>query len=281
MAVDRVFAIGRNTFREAVRDKILYGLVGFAVVFMGFALALSAGSLHEERRVILDLGLAGLSLFGVVTAVVVGVNLVYKEIDRKTIYVILPKPLRRWEFVVGKLCGLALTLALVVLVMGAALAAALVMAGQAPGGALIRALVLSYAELLLVTAVALFFSSFSSPILSGLFTLGVWIIGRLREDVFSFLSKTNSTVSKAPLAGIALHNPPLHVLFTGIRWLVQVLPDLHLFYVSGGLVGGQYATVHESYVDWQYVAQAGAYGLGYGALTVIAACVLFSRRDFT
>ena len=279
-ALDRILAIARNTFREAVRDKILYSLVGFAVVFMFGGLALSTGSLHEERRVVLDLGMAGVSIFGVLIAVFVGVNLVYKEIDRKTAYVILPKPLRRWEFLAGKLVGLAATLALIVALMGVMLAVTLLLADTAPDLGLVRALVLAYVELLVVTAVALFFSAFSTPFLSGLFTLGIFIIGRLREDVFAFISRAGSTNGHAALVGVAVQNPPLRVVLASVRALVSVLPDLHMFYVSGSLVSGVHMSVHETYVDWSYVAWAGAYGLLYMTLTLVAACLLFSRRDF-
>src|SRR5690606_37382884 len=114
----RIWAIAINTFREAVRDKVLYGVLAFATAVLLFTLALAELSLNQQRRVVLDVGLASISLFSVVTAVFLGSSLLYKEIERKTLYVILPKPIRRSEFLFGKYVGIAMTAAVFIAIMG-------------------------------------------------------------------------------------------------------------------------------------------------------------------
>ena len=111
-SLGRIWAIALNTFREAVRNRVLYVLVMFAVGLMAFSIVLGELSLHEEVRVMKDVGLAGLSLVSVVIALFLGVNLLSKELDKKTVYFVIPKPLHRWEFLVGKYVGLVVTLAL-------------------------------------------------------------------------------------------------------------------------------------------------------------------------
>src|SRR5688500_10306343 len=104
-AVGRVYAIAINTFREAVRDKVLYGVLGFGCLILLFTLAIAELSLNEQQRVIEDVGLASISLFSVIVSIFLGSSLLYKEIERKTLYVILPKPISRTEFLLGKYFG--------------------------------------------------------------------------------------------------------------------------------------------------------------------------------
>src|SRR5690606_33864388 len=171
----RIWAIALNTLREAVRNRVLAVLFVFAVALMAFSVVLGELSLNEEVRVMKDLGLAGTSLVGTVIALFLGVNLLSKELDRKTVYFVIPKPLHRWEFLVGKFFGLAGTMVLLVLLMSLILSAFVVAQGGQHGWTMIRAEILIALELVLLCAVALFFSSFSSPYLSAMFTACLWI----------------------------------------------------------------------------------------------------------
>jgi ABC-type transport system involved in multi-copper enzyme maturation permease subunit len=260
----RVSAIALNTFREAIRNKVLYLLLLFAIGLIAFALALGQLSLHEELRVTRDLGLGGIALFGVLIAIFVGVNLVYKELDKKTVFSLIPKPIHRFEFVLGKYAGMVLTLAVQVAIMSGVLFAVLWLQGGGLEAPVIRAIVLLFFEVMVVTAVAVLFSTFASPILSGAFTLGLYVIGRSTPELRELIGKIESA--------------PLRVLAGGA---LRVVPDLHVFYVSGSMVEGQYTSVHQGYVDWVYVATGGAYGCLYAACALSLAMVLFSRRDFT
>src|SRR5688500_6143571 len=153
---------------------------------MSSSIVLGQLSLHEEVRVIKDLGLAGLSFVSVVIALFLGVNLLSKELDRKTVYFVVPKPLHRWEFVLGKYIGLTTTLLLLVAMMSLTLALFVTVQGGHHGVTLLRAEVLVVCELVLLTAIAMLFSSFSSPYLSAMFTAALWVIGRNRTELVAF-----------------------------------------------------------------------------------------------
>ncbi|MEM9455992.1 MAG: ABC transporter permease [Myxococcota bacterium] len=262
----RVWAVALNTFREAVRNRVLYVLALFAVGLMAFSLVLGELSMHEEIRVIKDLGLAGISLTGVVIALFLGVNLLSKELDRKTVYFVIPKPLRRGEFLLGKYLGQVFTLAILVGLMACILAAFVLAQGGTHGVVLVRAEVLVFFELCLLTAVAMLFSSFSSPYLSAMLTAALWIIGRNRGELLAFA--TGKKLVGTPL-GMAL------------EVMADLVPDFQALYVSGTELGGEVVSVHESFVGWGYVAEAGGYGLLYAAICLTVAMVLFARRDLT
>jgi ABC-type transport system involved in multi-copper enzyme maturation permease subunit len=258
----RLGAIAWNTFREAIRNKILYALLFFGIAVIGAALALGQLMLGEEGRLIRDLGLGGISLFGVLIAVFVGVSLLYKELDLRTIYVIVPKPLRRSEFVLGKFLGMALTVTVLVAIMMAVLSAVELASGTGPDLALVKAVILLWVEILVVTAVALVFSSFSTPYLSGMLTLGLFAICRTLPEVEQLARKASPAVR------------------SGVKAMLAVLPNLHLFFVSGHAVEGKVVTVHGAYVSWAYVGYTSAYGLGYVLVMLTLAAVIFARRDF-
>lgn len=184
--IGRIAAIARNAFREAVRDRVLYNLVLFVLLLTLAAIYLGELSGGQERKIIVDLGLSAMLLFGVFIAIFVGVGLVYKEIERRTIYAIFSKPVGRGEFIVGKYLGLCLTILVNLLLMGAGVSLALIYVrrGWEPLALTIwPAILLIYFELMILTGVALLFSSFSSPALSALLTFFVFIIGHFSSDL--------------------------------------------------------------------------------------------------
>jgi ABC-type transport system involved in multi-copper enzyme maturation permease subunit len=261
----RIIAIALNTFREAIRNKVLYLLLLFALLLIGSARALGQISLHEEGRVTRDIGLGGIELFSVLIAIFVGVNLVYKELDKKTVYSLIPKPMRRFEFILGKFGGMVLTLAVQVAIMSALLIALLLVLGSTAAelSPVVRAIALLFDEVVVITAVAVFFSTFTSPILSGAFALGEFVIGHFQPEMQELIAK--------------LQSPSLRVT---LRACSRLFPDLHMFYVSGSMLDGRYVTVHAEYVDWSYVATATSYGFLYAACALLFAIAIFSRRDF-
>lgn len=261
----RIWAIALNTFREAVRNKVLAILVMFAIALMGFSLVLGQLSLHEEVRIIKDLGLAGISIFGVVIALFLGVNLLSKELDRKTVYAIIPKPLHRHEFLLGKYVGLAVTITALVGLMSVVLAGFLAVQGGRHGIPMIRAEMLIWLELLLLMAVAMLFSSFSSPWLSAMFAASLWVIGRNTAELEAFATGKLDGSLGGSVLGLIL----------------ELLPDFRMFFVSGANFDDTVVSVHESFVSWGYVAGAAAYAGAYGGMCLLLAIVLFHRRDFT
>jgi ABC-type transport system involved in multi-copper enzyme maturation permease subunit len=259
----RIWAIALNTFREAVRNKILYAALFVAVASNLLALALGEMSLHEEARVARDVGLATISLFGSLIAVAMGITLLYNEIQRKTVHTVLSKPIARWEFVVGKYLGMATTLSLVCVVLSLSTAGVLRTQGVGLDAAITKAMLLSWMEVLCVAGLAIFFSSFSTPFVSGAFTLFVWVIGRATPEMRYAIE-----ASKDPFIKAACH------------FALRVFPDLHVFAVSGSELGGKHVTVHASFVSWGYVAQSAGYAAIVIAILLVLSTLIFSRREF-
>jgi ABC-type transport system involved in multi-copper enzyme maturation permease subunit len=260
--MNRIVAIAWNTFREAVRNKILYSLLFFAVLIIVSALAIGNLTLHEEVRTIRDIGLFGIDIFGVIIAIFVGVNLLYKELDLKTVYTILPKPLWRWEFVLGKWLGILLTLAVQMVVMGIVLGVVLAAEGAHFDVATAKAVWLLFVNVTLVTSIAVFFSAFSSPFLSGFFSLGCFVVGRSIPDIRALGEKLG---------------PAARAVF---NLLCNVAPNLHLFYPSGAIVGAEEVSVHRQFVGADYILTATGYGLAYSVIVLILAMLIFRKRDF-
>jgi ABC-type transport system involved in multi-copper enzyme maturation permease subunit len=260
--VGRIWAIALNTFREAARIKVLYGLIVLVLGANLMASVLGQMSVHEESRVAQDIGIAATSLFGSLTAIFLGVFLLYTEVQRRTIHAIVSKPIERWEFVVGKYVGMAMVPSVLVGMFALAMVVTMTWRGEPITAAIVQALLLAWMEVLTVAAIAIFFSSFSSPFLSGIFALAVWVIGRLTPDIEA--AARNASPAITWTAKIAL----------------EIVPDLHLFAVSGSTVDGAPVSVHEVFVSWSYVGLAGVHALGWIAALLAVACLLFRRRDF-
>lgn len=260
----RIAAVARNTFREAARNKVLYSLLFFALGLIVSALALGQLSVHEDRRMIRDVGLFGVDVFSVLIAIFVGVNLLYKELALKTVYTILPKPIARWEFVLGKWLGVMATLVAQIAVMGVVLALTLTVEGgrDAVDAALGKALWLLLMNVTIVTSVAMFFSSFSSPFLSGLLALGVFVVGRSIPDVRALGARMGGAGGQI-LAAVS-----------------AVLPNLNLFTPSGTALDGQPVSVHGAFVGAGYLGWTSVYAIGYSAVVLACAMLIFRRRDF-
>ena len=261
--IGRIYAIALNTFREAIRRKVVYGVIGVVVALNLFAVVLGEMSMHEQDRVARDVGLAGVSLFGAITAIYLGVSLLYGELQRKTIYTIISKPIERYEFVLGKYLGMAFTLTLLVALFALALAGLLQLQSVAFTVAIVKALLLAYMQVLIIAAIAILFSSFSTPFLSGIFTFGLFLLGRCTPEMRAVVETAEQPWFRRA-CNVAL----------------KVVPDLHVFSISGGSVEGQHVTVHSTFVDWGYVGTAGIYGFLYIAALLTLSIVIFSRRNF-
>ena len=264
-----VLRIAVNVFRESVRDKVLYNLVLFAVVLIGASLLLGQLTAGQEVKIIKDLGLAAMSIFGLFMAVFIGIGLVSKEVERRSIYSLLSKPITRPQFIVGKYAGLVLTLAVNVAIMVVAFYLALAwMAWQTPelvrkgweapalDPNLLKAVALILVQLMMVTAIAVLFSTFSSPILSAALTFGLYIVGHFNADLRNFENVMDSQAA----AWVA-------------RALYYLLPNFVPLDVKAMVVHGQP-------VSLAYMGVTSAYALTYIAGLLVLATWLFSRRDF-
>lgn len=255
MSPQRVTAIAGNTVREAVRNKVLYVLLFFALVLISTGVLLSALSYVERDRILQDVGLASIRMFGVAMAIFLGVGLIHKEVDRRTIYTVLSKPVSRAEFLVGKYLGLLVTLWLQVLVMGAGFAAVSLLADAPLTAGHATAIGLAGVEVALMGAIATLFSSFSTPILSGLFSIGLYLVGHLTRDLRE-LGIASGSESTANIT----------------QWLYRVLPDLESLNLS-------IQAVHGLPISAAEVGLALVYATAYIVGLLVLATLLFQRRD--
>jgi len=258
-AITRISAIARNAFREAVRDRVLYNLVLFVLLLTGAAIFIGELSGGQERKIIVDLGLSAMLLFGVFIAIFVGVGLVFKEIERRTVYAIFAKPVGRGEFLVGKYLGLCLTLLVNVVIMGAGVSLALIYVSRGWDPLAFKiwpAILLIYMELMILTGVALLFSSFSSPALSALLTFFVFIIGHFSADLKSLSTSLPSAMA---------------------RWLFSAL-----YYLLPNLATFSFITqaAHGHVPQPANVVATFAYALVYISVILASATLIFSRRNF-
>jgi len=250
-----ILAIALNTFREAVRDRILYLLLAFALILIVVSRLLSLLTVGNEEKIIKDVGLSAISVFGVLTAVFVGVSLVFKEIERKTVYTLLANPVRRWQFVVGKFGGLLAVLAMNLALMSLALFGVLLLRGESPWS-LVPAILMILVELAMITAFALLFSSLTNPVLAALFTASIYVVGHLSWSLKLLKEKMPQSFG---------------------RWLCDVfyvlLPNLDRLNLKVQAVRG-------ISLEPGTLPLALTYGLGYSVLILALACWAFERKDF-
>lgn len=253
----RIAAIASNTFREAVRDRVLYNLIAFAVLMSGAAILVGQISIDIERLVVINLGLTSVSLFGIVIAIFIGIGLVSKEIEKRTLYTVLSRPVRRWEFIVGKFFGLAGTLVVNTFFMAIGVFAALLYVShhfQEPDSWILVALYFIVLQFLIITALALLFSSFSSPLLSAVFAFSIFVIGTFAEDLRGFAAMAQGVT---------------RWLATGAAYLVPNFSALNV--IS--------SVAHEQPVSGQLILYNTGYALIYTAMVLCGAVLIFERRN--
>jgi ABC-type transport system involved in multi-copper enzyme maturation permease subunit len=253
--MNAILTIARNTFKEVLRDKVFYNLFVFALLMIGSALLLGTLTIGEQSKIIKDIGLASIDLFGVLIAIFVGVGLISKEIEKRTIYTIIAKPVHRYQFLLGRFAGLVFTMWVNTAVMLVAFCVILVVGGTSPDSGLMKAVGLMTVAQLIVLSVAMLFSTFTTPTLSGIFTLALYVIGELTPDLKT-LSEKLSGVSRGLLSGS-----------------YYLLPNLALFNVKGEAVHGVPITAG-------YMLTAIGYGVSYAAVVLLLSCFVFQRRDF-
>jgi ABC-type transport system involved in multi-copper enzyme maturation permease subunit len=269
MRLRTVYHVAVHVFKESVRDRVLYNLLLFAALLMGSSFLIGQLTAGQDVKIIKDLGLAAISLFGLFIAIFIGIGLVSKEVEKRSIYALLAKPVRRQELIACKFAGLALRLAINIAIMSAVYFAILAYYGttepenvrrawEAPAVdvRLLIPIFLIYLQLLIVTAIALFFSTFTSPLLAAAFSLGLWVAGHFSADLKSF-----DQVVEAPAASLIG------------KALYYILPNLSAFDVKSIVVHGQP-------VPAGLVAMNAAVAATYIGVLLIVSALIFSRRDF-
>lgn len=250
----RLWDLAHNTFRETIRDRILYVLVVFALVMMASSVLFGSLTIGQDRKIVLDLGLGAMELFGVAIAVFVGTSMIFKEIDKRTVYVVLTKPVPRPVFLLGKFLGLGLTLWILLALMGAGYLGLAALKGvYSP--ALIGAIGLIGLQLMVIVAFTVFFSSFTSPILGMVLTFSLYLIGHNTEALRVLAQKASPAVK------------------AGMDALYYLLPNLGVFDAKNQVVYGEAVPA----IRWVWAV---AYGLAYTLALLATASAIFERREF-
>ena len=256
--MSRVMAVAFNTYREAVRDRVLYNLIVFALLIVGSALLFGQISLEIERIVLINMGLTAISIFGIVISIFVGISLVWKEIERKTIYTVLAHPVRRWEFIFGKFLGLFGTLTFNALLMAIGFFAALLYLSHhftRPDLYILAAIYFILLQLMMMTALAMLFSTYSSPLMSSIFAFATFAIGTFSEDLHNFAATANG-VAKLVMTGVAYVVPN----FSSLNLISQV--------------------AHGVPVDAALIIHNTVYAVTYTAVALLCSAAIFENRNF-
>jgi ABC-type transport system involved in multi-copper enzyme maturation permease subunit len=253
----RILHIARNTFREAVRDRVLYNLIAFALLMSGASILVGQISIDIERLVVVNLGLTAVSLFGLVIAIFIGIGLVSKEIEKRTLYTVLSHPVRRWEFIIGKFIGLSGTLVVNTFFMAIGVFGALLYVShhfQRADSGILVALYFIMLQFVILTALALLFSAFSSPLLSAVFAFSLFVIGSFAEDLRGFAGLTQGVT---------------RWLTTGAAYLVPNFSALNVIT----------AVAHQQPVAGRIILYNTVYALFYTATVLAGAVLIFERRN--
>lgn len=254
----RAGVVALNTFREAVRDRVPYNLVFFALVMMVASIIVGQVSIGIEETVIVTLGLSAISVIGLLISVFIGVGLVSKEMDKRTLYALLAKPVRRWEFLLGKFGGLLLTLAVNTAAMGLGLFLALMYLKQTSvhgDATVLVAVYFIWLKLALVVALALLFSCFTTPLLAILFTAGLYIAGLYVQELRDLPKEVMS---------------PGMAAFT--KWFSYLLPNFENYNIMA-------MAAHGRSVPRVFILQNTLYTVLYCAIVLTGAVLVFSRRN--
>jgi ABC-type transport system involved in multi-copper enzyme maturation permease subunit len=251
----KITAIALNTFRESIRDRIFYSLLFFAVVLILFSMVLSNLTMGEPEKIIKDFGLGSISIVGTLIAIFVGIGMVYKEMEKRTIFIILSKPLARWQFLIGKYCGLSLTILVEVAVMSILLFVLCYLYVSQIPWTLLYAIIPIYFEILLILAIAFLFSTFSTSFLSGMFTLSIFIIGHFTRDLKSLAQTTED----------ALFQTIANVIY-------YILPNLEY-------LNFKTRVVHHLTISISQVILSLIYAIFYTIVVLLIGIFIFQRRD--
>jgi ABC-type transport system involved in multi-copper enzyme maturation permease subunit len=259
MNLGRTLVVSSNVFREIIRDRVLYLIGFFAVALIAAAMLIPQVAAGNESKIIIDFGLAAINLLGLVITIFVGTALINKEIEKRTIYVLIAKPVSRAEFVVGKHVGLSAVIAVLLAAMTAIFMGVLsVKQIPFPADSILLTVLFQLLELSLIAGVAILFGVFTSSLLAMMMTVAVYLMGHFSRDIVSL--------------GKMAENP-------GVRQMTQnlylVLPDLSRFNLKNEAIYGM--SLLPQPLD---LLGSAVYGLVWIGLVLAIAVVIFSRREF-
>ncbi len=264
----RIWSVAHNTFIEAVRDRVLYSLILFAFLMILSSLVFASISAEQYNKVVKDLGLTVISLIGIMISVFLGMGLVFKEIEKKTVYNIFSKPIRRYEFIVGKYLGLSFTLFVITLGMAVILFLLILFIETKHGdfikfyyggpyyGEFFKAVYFEYLEFLIIIGIALVFSSFTTPVMTVLLTFLLFAVGRFSSDIKLFAEEVKT---------------PITAVFA--EFIYRVIPNLEKFDVRREAVYG-------GTVSFDLFFYTTAYAILYAMALLVLSIIIFEKREF-
>ncbi len=260
--MNNIFTIALNTYKESVRNKVFYIILIFALLLLAFSLVLATLALGEDDRIIKHVGLSAINIFGLLLAAFVGVNVVFEELERRTIYTIIASGVSRTSFIIGKFLGLFLTVVVNVLIMGLLLCILIAFWPNSDiTASLILAIFLFLFEMMVITAFAVLFSSFSTPVLSAVLTFMCWVIGHMSEDLIEW-SKRLMEEGATAVAKL-------------LQFIYYIVPNLEIYNIKNQVV------YHEDIGSIGYVTLLYPFAaILYSAILLVITAISFSRRDF-
>lgn len=253
----RVKTIALNTFKETIRNKVLYSVIFFLILILSLSFILGRFTMGDTNKFVANFGFAGVELLGVIISIVIGIGLIYNEIQKKTIFTIISKPIKRWEIITGKFLGLSLTIFVQEFIMLIILFLFIIIAGGKIPLSYITASFLIYCELMIIVSVSIFFSTFSSPILSGFLAFTIYFIGQSIEYLKDIINETElSSVNKYI-----------------IDFFYYLLPNLHNLNIKNEVVNG--VTLPASYISNSII-----YAVAYILFMILTSTIIFERKQF-
>ncbi|MBN2071430.1 MAG: ABC transporter permease subunit [Candidatus Krumholzibacteriota bacterium] len=254
----RIRSVALNTFRETFRQKLLVLVVIYVGILLLSTFVLSPLSVGAARgKIITDIGLAAISIFGVLTAIVVGSSLVHKEIDKKAIYMVITRPVSRHEYILGKFSGIVLSLAVLMISMAAVMSLMIIIGRGNVTLAILTAAYLSILEVVVMSAVIIFFSTFTTPILTSFFSLCFFVTGSLSSDLREFANRYGGTAMRYMMQGF-----------------YYLLPNFKVFNL-------RHEAVHDLRFSYFDIWLTTLYAVVYCAVILYFAYLIFRRREFT
>lgn len=251
-----VWTIAKNTYREIIRDKILYGIIVFALLLVGLSLALGQLSFAEQARISANFGFTGIQLSAAILAMFVGSSLVSREIEKQTILTLLARPITRTQFLMGKFAGLTLVIVSVMIGLAIVLGVVVSFLNFSINEIFATSLYGILLEALILLSLSLFFGSFSRPMMTVTFTVALFLIGHWVGTLRYFTAKSDDAAFK--------------IVGQTILWII---PDLERF-------NWRAAPIYQEAIPVKEIVSASGYALGWIIVLIVGTSLIFRKRDF-
>jgi len=253
----KVYSIALNTFRESIRQKLLCVSLVFGGIFLASTYVLSPLAVGAREKIMTDVGLAAISILGVLTAVLVGSTLVHKEVEKRAVFMVLTRPVPRHQYLLGKFAGIVAAIVLMIAVMAGLMAATVALGRGFLRPVMFAAVYLSALEVAVICAVVIFFSTFTTPILTSFFTLCLFAAGSLSSDLRVFAEKFGGSFMKIAM-----------------EVFYYILPNLRVFNL-------RHEAVHDLHFSMSDLFMATVYAAAYCSVLLFFAHLVFRRREFS